>query len=259
MANELECCFIGRGPLSLQEQVDFCPTTANPNTNPTFYLGNASVFSVQPEFEEKSIKDFRRAAGNACESKLISSINLNMTVNCFKDDVLELALAGESTSIATSAVTNETHAVNSLSDLVHFNFIADKTTVVVTNVGGGTTYVLGTDYNLITPNNNATGTATGIEIIPTGTIVIGDIEFDYTRIDQTQFSAFTFVNKTFILYFDGFNAEDGSAVYATYWKVKIGAATQIDWIGDDYIQLQFEGEVLFDDCNNEYARVLRAA
>lgn len=258
MATDLECCFIGRGLISFQDQVDFCPTVGTPNTNVTKFVGNASVFQVAPEFEEKVKKDFRKATGNACQTKLISSLNLNMTVDCLKSDILALAQGGIVTDIATAAVTNEIHMVNSTTDIIHTNFIAAKTGFTVTNSGGVTTYVLGTDYTLITPSADADATVTGIVVLDSGSIAAAaNIEFDYTMVDQKSINPYSFVDKEVIIYFDGFNAEDNTSMYVTYWKVKIGSANTIDWIGDDYIQLQFEGEVLFDECTNSYARVLR--
>ncbi|HQK38769.1 MAG TPA: hypothetical protein PLO52_01480 [Flavobacterium alvei] len=248
-----ECCFIGRGLISLQEQSDTIP-----NPNPTRFVGNASVFNVQPQFEEKVKKDFRKATGNACQTKLISSLNLNMTVDCLKSDILALAQGGVVTDIATVAVSNESHLVNDDDDIIHFNFIAAKTGIVVTNSLGTVTYVLGTDYNLITPSADATSTVTGIIILEAGAIAAAQtILIDYTKVAQKSINPYSFVDKEYTLYFDGFNADDNSSMYVTYWRVKLGSATQIDWIGDDYIQLQFEGEMLYDDTQLAYARVLR--
>lgn len=256
--NDVECCFIGRGLISLQEQVDFCPTVGSPNTNPTKFVGNASVFTVAPEFEEKIKKDFRKATGNACETKLISSLNLTMTVDCLKSDILALAQGGEVEDIATGAVTNENHMVNATDDIIHLNFIAAKTGLVVTNVGGSTTYDIDDDYTLITSSDDPDATVTGIQIVDGGAIpAAAAIEVDYTKVDQKSINPYMFVGKLFTVYFDGFNTEDGSSMYVTYWKVKIPSSTNISWIGDDYIQLEFDAEIIFDECNNSYARVLR--
>lgn len=233
------CCQLIRGEVYLRKL-----STATPNPNALLPVGNVTEFSVAHELVEIEQANYQSLGGTACKVSFVDSATLNLTMGCIKSRNLALAILGDGSfeNVVAGTVTGETHRVNAVDELVLFDFIPDLTApVVVTNVGGATTYVEGTDYQL---------TAHGIKILEGTTITLAaDIEVDYEYGANTAINALTQSQSDYEVVLAGINAADGQETPVTFkaFKVKFNPTEELSLIGDDLATISVVGEILRDE------------
>jgi len=246
---DVSCCFKGRGNIYFRKKVAFCPTLLNPNTNPWYPIGNASLFQINTTTTESTVKNYTsKAGGIACSSVEIDQVNLNVTMNCFKKRNILLALLAEGAvdNIPAAAIVNETFVVAEEGEFIPLDFIPTGSTIVVTGTAGTPVYVLGTDYTL---------TGGGILLITVadgGAITVGtDLFIDYSYPLQTHLDIIQSVSEEYEVYLDGFNiAEAGAPPFGVHlYDVRFSPAQNIDFISDEFITLEVTGKVMQDECN----------
>lgn len=243
MACDIKCCFIGNGMVYIQKQVDFCPTILNPNPNPLLPVGNVTELNISFETTEETVPNLTDGSfGNYCSLQRLEQVNLEMVMSCFKTRNIELAMAGQTTNVASGTITDEEHYVQAECEFVPFAHIIDRTQpVVVTNAGGGTTYTEGTDYAL---------KGDGIIILEGTTITLPSvIEVDYEYLEQEEIDLAQVPFSDYLVHISGINAADSSIFSETFYRVKFGPTDVANMISTTFGSLTVTGEVLKDECN----------
>jgi hypothetical protein len=239
MANDI-CCSLFRGKVYLQKEG---------TGNPLLEVGNVTSFEVTHDLTEITQENYQSLGGDNCQLEYVSSVNLNATLGCLKVRNLALALQGQGSyeNIAADSVTGEQHTVNAEGELIDFNRVPDRTgTIVVTDEATGlTTYVAGTDYQVV---------GSGIVILEGTTIPLGsDILVDYDYGANSLITALTSGQGTYKVVFDGVNfGEDGQRpVVFKAFRVRFSPTETLSLIGDEFATLEVTGEILIDSSRTQ--------
>lgn len=202
-------------------------------------VGNCSNVNFSIEQETKTQKNYRGGGGNSASVTNVTAVKLSMELNSFSNDNLALALRGLIETVTAAAVTDE--AITAVHDgLAATEFMIDKEqSVTVTDSGGGTTYVAGTDYEV---------TAAGIKVLSTGTITEAQpLQVDYTKKAGSVLQALVDSGADVSVVLDGINDSSGKAYTVKVYRWKPSPASGLGLISDDFSSFSIEGEVLADE------------
>lgn len=200
-------------------------------------VGNCSALSFGVTEESKELKDFTQPGGGTYnEVKRITAVEAQMTMHDLSPQNLARAIYGTTSATVTGAVTDELHADVNPGDFIPTDFLPSAITTVKV---GAVTHVQGTDYE---------ARPGGIYIIPGGAIAaLDDVLITYTKAGADVVQALTSSGKEYQLVFDGLNeARTGKRTRVTAHRVKIGAAQNLGFIGEDYAALEVTGKLLKD-------------
>ena len=230
------CCFIGRGKGYFKEYDGTCLLPTNSGWK---YFGNVKEFSFAPEQTTKEVKDYTSVSGGVdCSQTFTDKITAKLVLTCHKSSNLALAYLGVVNQVAAAISFTDTILTDG-SDFYSFTHIADPSTVLVS---GG--YVAGTDYVVSGSGISIPATST----IPTGTTLT--VTYDY--LDQEEIEYLTEASKEIAIMFDGMNAGDESPSSAFFnvkaYRIRLGAAKNISFVSEDYVDLELEGSLLKSDC-----------
>ena len=156
---------------------------------------------------------------------------IKITDKSFLSDFLAFALMGSKNILtqAATAVTTEVHANVKQGTYVFTDKIGPVTSLVVTPAGGGTAFVLDTDYSV----EDLTGFAPAIYIIPGGGIADGDgLNFAYTPTAYTSVEQVAGATKSEInvaLKFIG-SASYGPRYNFEVWKASVNIDAALEFI-----------------------------
>lgn len=237
MAHSGLCCGLYRGSIYIKD--------LSVQNAPLLPVGNAEA-TINQELAEIEQDNFQSLGGKACKVEYIDSVTLDLVLHCTSPENLALAFMGTRGQRTGSAVVDEAHPVNSIDELIPFLYVprADQP-VVVTNVGGGTTYVEGEDY---------IRTNSGIKIIEGSDIAVdgSNIVVDYTYGNNYYVDAQTVAGKEFLVVLDGVNVGGGSQtpVVLKAWKVKFGPTDSFSLLTAEFASINLSGEILRDDTKN---------
>lgn len=229
------CCGLYRGTFYLKDLSD--PNAA------LLEVGNAEA-EITQEMTDIVQPNYQSLGGSACKVEYPESVNLALTLHCTSPENMALAFLGTSAQLAGATVTNESHNVNAIGELIPFNFVPNLSQpIVVTDAAGTTTYVVNEDYVL---------TKAGIKIIEGSAIEIDGsaILVDYTYGANWKLDAQTVSQKEFYVVLDGVNVGDEGerAVILKAWKVKFSPTESFALIsGTDFASLAVNGEILRDE------------
>ena len=204
-------------------------------------LGNVTQLALQEPNELKErISKKRNSRGASLDAAYIKT---PATMSFSFDEIdwanLELALLGDRTAVSTGSGTMTNVAVVTKDDkwveIGHRNIATAG--LVVTNVAGSTTYVLGTDYEF----NYNLGM---IKVIGAGAIGTGEtvhIDGTYGAISGSKVVAGTntVLQGAFLL--DGKNLADDSPFVVTIPKAIVAPSSPIDFLADDFTSVEFSG------------------
>ena len=204
-------------------------------------VGNVSALSIGVEtstFEHKESCSGVRGI----DLEIVQEINVSMamTIESMTRENLELALYGASSSVAAGSVTNE--VITGYHDLWVPLANIKVSAVVVTNVAGTTTYVLGTDYLL----NLDAGT---IKVLSLGSITASQtLHVDYSFALQSDVQGVTSGTPPIkYVRFEGLNTADtNKPVIIDVYKVSFQPLATLDLITDEITQMEIEAKVLSD-------------
>lgn len=207
-------------------------------------VGNVSTLSIQAEEDEQELPDYTTGGGGNYNSlKRISSVSLSLTMHDYSAENLAVALFGSSSAVTATAVTAESIAAPASvagDPLVRTASVIDTAqTVTVTSDPAGTTYTAGTDYTV---------SAAGITILATGSIAATTaLLVSYTKKAVDVVEALTTAGSEYEVTFDGLNeAQSGTPVVITAYRVKFGPAADLAMIGDEFAALELTADVLKD-------------
>lgn len=205
-------------------------------------VGNVSKLEIAFDEDKKDQPNYRSpGGGNYNTLSRVKAVNVNMTLLELSAENLAVAAFGDTSAVTATAVTDESQ-VAYVGGLVRTAYMIDTSVApVVTDATGVTTYVEGTDYNV------AAGGA-GVVIISGGAIADADaILIDYTKKAGNIVQALTESALEYSLVFDGLNeAESSRPVVIEIYRFKPAPLKTLGVIGDDYANLEIDGESLPD-------------
>lgn len=207
------------------------------------FIGNVSELMLNPQTEK--IEHTESQTGNNSVDKVIErglKVEMSMTIDSSASDNLARMVFGTVTIDAAATITSEAHKAY-LGKMLILNNINVQTFTSLTDAGGGTTYVAGTDYEVI---DLAAGM---IKILNGGAITEGqDVEANYETGESEVVSAFSQPNTEYWLRFNGLNtAENNNPVVIDCFKVRFAPSDDIPMINDeDFAEYKQSGDCLFD-------------
>lgn len=201
-------------------------------------IGNTSKLEFKVNEDKQKLKDYTKPGGGTYASvSRIESVTAEFTVHDLNKTNVARALFGSEAIVAGAAVVDEV-AVGYKGGITKLNH-PNPTAVVVTNAGATTTYVANVDYEV---------KAGGILILDAGAITEAQsLRVDYTFATYSKVEALTSGAKTLELFFEGLNeANDGKPVLIDVYRLQLSPAKALALLGDDFAELEMEGEVLKD-------------
>jgi len=232
-----EQSFIGKG------KVYVGPVSAGALTDAKRDVGNVGELILSIESEEKSLMNYRTAGGG--EANSIDRITgVNGTIKMYDWDIenLGMALFGSTSAVSAGAITNEEHVAYT-GGLVRLSFAPDTAVApVVTNTAGTVTYTA----TGATPDYVVT--KAGIEVLASGSISDGvAIHVDYTKDAGNVANALTTQSTEYALTLVGLNeAQSGKAVIVDLYRVKFSPVENLNFISDEYGELNLTFSVIQD-------------
>lgn len=200
-------------------------------------VGNCSALSFAVSEDTKELKDYTQPGGGTYnEVKRISSVEASMTMHDLSPTNLARATYGTTSSVTSAAVVDEAHTVSGPGEYIPTTFLPSAIGAVKE---GATTLIEGTDYE-VRPS--------GIVVLAGGALTAGNtVLISYTKAGADVVQALVNSGKEYEMVFDGLNeARSGKRVRVTAYRVKIGAASNLGFIGDDYAALEVTGKLLKD-------------
>lgn len=229
--------FSGQGIVSIAERTDL--------GRPKGFidLGNVSQLEFSPKVERVPHKESR--TGNNFTDKVFEKANeveVSMTCDSIATENLKLYLYGSDTTLATATITDE-EIIAYLGKSVALARMNPTTFTSLTNDGGVTTYVEGTDYTI----DLRTGV---LKLSATASFAEGDIlRANYDAGAEDIVAAFTELNSDRYLRFDGLNrASDGKEVVIEAYKVRLDPSEMIPVINEEFGEYALKGMALYDTC-----------
>ncbi len=230
--------YSGQGRVSFAERNQL----GRPDAGFTF-LGDCSKLETKATVERKEHSEHQTGKGgvdNVFETA--QKVELQATFDEIVEAALNLYIYGNTEKIAAATVTAEPAKLY-LGKEVPTQYIPD-TFASLTDVGGTTTYVLGTDYLI---------GETGMIAVPTTGSAITDgqdVELNYLSKDERISTAFTANNRNLYLRFDGLNrASDNKEVIIEIYKARFNPSEMLAMINDDHATYDLNGMALFDKCH----------
>lgn len=203
-------------------------------------VGNASIFEYSFSEEKKELKNYQDPAGGLAASvSKVDKVEGKIDLRNISAENLALALWGSTAALNTTAITGEAHVINGGAFIPTTRMI---NTAVAPVVKKGAT-VIDTDDYVVSP-----GGITIAATITTATVVDGDgITIDYTPKASADVQALIAAAPDVSLFFEGVNTVDGKYALARIYKAKLGVASNISWIGDDFATLSITFTVVKDE------------
>lgn len=215
-------------------------TTGEPNSG-FRAVGNVSALSIgneTSEFEHKESQSGVRAVDLTLVTEI--SVNVNFTMESLISENLALALKGAAADVAMGSVTDE--AVTGYHDLWTALDRISVSSVVVTDTGAITTYVLDTDYEL-------DAAAGAIRALSTGAITDTQaLLVDYSYAAQETVDALTLsANPIRWARFHGLNTVDSdNPVVVDIFRLEVTPLAELALIQDEIAQMAIEATALSD-------------
>lgn len=232
MAHSGLCCGLYRGTFYLRD-------LSSPNA-PLLSVGNAEA-TITQSMTEITTPNYQSLGGNACKVEYPESVGLDLVLHCTSPENLARAFLGETYQKDGGAIVDEEHTVNALYELIAFENVPDKTSIVVTDELS-VAYVVNTDYTV----SNAGILITENSSIPLGSKIL--VSYQYGK--NWKIEAQTVSQKTFEVVLDGVNVgEDGNkAVVLKAWRVRFAPTDSFALIsGSNFASINFGGEILRDE------------
>lgn len=204
-------------------------------------FGNVTKLGIQPASEIKEQKSKKRDSyGQVLETvALQDTAQLSATLETVNRIGLRYAFMGEDAAYtqASGSVTDEA-VVAKLDGWVRLAF-EEVSSVVVTNTGGTTTYVAGTDYDV--------NTRLGMIRAKSGGAITADqaLEVSYSRAAFTGAAIRGNVKPQIRarLLLDGKNLVDDSIGILDVWEVVLSTSSEFDWFSDDWNTVELQGRL----------------
>lgn len=224
-----ELSYIGKGSFSIRVK------GASAGLVP---IGNVSAANVRVTEDKKELLDYQSAGGGQANAlRRIQTVELGMTLRDFTADNIARALFGSASVVA--AATGVTESVTGYHDALTPLGKAGVTNLVVKDVTDTTTYVAGTDYDLL---------RSGLWVYSSGSIGDGDtLHLTYDHPAQNVVEALVNAGLEYEVFLDGLNeAQSGKAVAIRFHRLRFGPVQDWGLIADDYGEIALTGDLLKD-------------
>ncbi len=201
-------------------------------------LGNISAASVKVAEDKKELLDYQSAGGGQANAlRRIQTVELGLTLRDFSGDNIAKALFG-SASVVTAG-TGVTETVTGYEEALVPLGKTGITNLVVKDVTDTTTYVAGTDYDLV---------RSGLWVYAAGAITDGAVlHLTYNHPAQNVVQALVNAGLEYEVFLDGLNeAQSGKAVAINFHRLRFGPVADWGLIGDDYGEIALTGDLLKD-------------
>lgn len=190
-------------------------------------LGNTSAFSFNFAENRQELRDYRDPAGGVdASASRIESVNGSMDARHFTAANLALALWGNTNVLGATPITGEVHKARFGKFVPAARLINTGTPPVVKK--GGTT-VDAADYTV-----SAAGITFVEEPETVGLTDGDDITIDYTPVASNDVQALISSAPNVSIFFDGVNTVNNKRTTGRWYKCKLGVATDLPFIGDDF-------------------------
>ena len=195
---------------------------------PFRYLENVSAFQFSFSEEEKKLLDYASASGGVDATvKRITDVTGSMDLRHFTADNLALALWGTTSALTATPIVGEAGY-----KIVPNMFVPTKrliNTTVAPVVKKGATTILAADYTV------SAGGITISSTITTGTVLSGDaITIDYTPLIGADVQSLMSSAPDVSIHVEGVNEVDGKYTVFKGYKCKLGVASDVGMIGEDF-------------------------
>ena len=232
MSLQTQVSYIGKGEVFIQKR-----GTAGAKMVP---IGNCSALKFGIAEDKKELKDYTRTGGGLLDSvTTIQSVTASMSVSNLSPENLALATRGTTSAVASATVTDEAHADILLGSLIRLAKVPDVTATVTVKKGATVIASAG--------NWEINGAGLWIAAAPADLLANDDITVSYTALAGDVVQALTTSSDEYTLIFSGLNeARSGKPVIVTVHRLKFSPAASLDWIADDFGQLEMSADVLAD-------------
>lgn len=202
-------------------------------------VGNASTLEFSFSEEKKELKDYQDPAGGVAASvSKVDKVEGKMSLRKISPENLALALWGTTSVLNTTPIVGEQHTINAGAFIPTNRLINTSVAPVVKK---GATTVSAADYTV------SKGGITIAATIGTAGVVNGDaITIDYTPVASADVQSLINAAPDVSIFFEGVNAVDGKYNTVRIYKAKLGVASNISMIGDDFATLDISFTVLKD-------------
>lgn len=216
--------FIGTGKISIAAYSSGSSFGARKFVN----VGNASVLEFSFSEEKKELKDYQDpAGGTAATVTKIDKVEGKMDLRQFTAANLALALWGTTAALGTTAIVAESGFKAYAGTVIAPARLINTTVAPVLKKGGTTLNTA--DYVV------SAGGITFASTFVTAGLVDGDaITIDYTPLAGYDVQTLVSTAPLVSIFFDGVNLVDGKVATAKIFKGKLGVASNIGLIGDDF-------------------------
>jgi len=201
-------------------------------------FGNVSAASVSVTEDKKELLDYQSAGGGQANAlRRIQTVELALTMRDFTAANIAKALFGSASVVA--AGTGVTETVTGYHDALTPLGKAGVTNLVVKDATDTTTYVAGTDYDLL---------RSGLWIYSAGDITDGEtLHLTYNHPAQNVVEALVNAGLEYEVFLDGLNeAQSGKAVAIRFHRLRFGPVQSWGLIADDYGEIALTGDLLKD-------------
>lgn len=206
------------------------------------YLGNCKQFTINPQVDRKEHRETSSGLGSIDEIfEDNNRLEVSGTFCNFSPENLDLYLYGKSMTVPAATITAEAQKA-----YLGRNILTDKpigSGLTVTDAGGATTYVAGTDY--LQRKSNI------IYIPNTGSAITDaqDVELNYDSPEHRNTTAFTKLNTNKYFVIDGLNrAGSKQKVRIEIYKTRLDPTAALELINDDFAEYELSGMGLYDNC-----------
>lgn len=232
MSLQTQVSYIGKGEVFIQKR-----GTAGAKMVP---IGNCSALKFGIAEDKKELNDYTRTGGGLLDSvTMIKSVTASMSVSNLSPENLALATRGTTSAVASATVTDEAHADILLGSLIRLAKVPDVTAPVTVKKGATVIASAG--------NWEINGAGLWIAAAPADLLANDDITVSYTALAGDVVQAMTTSNEEYTLIFSGLNeARSGKPVIVTVHRLKFSPAASLDWIADDFGQLEMSADLLAD-------------
>ena len=201
-------------------------------------LGNVSAANIKITEDKKELLDFQSAGGGQANAlRRIQTVELGLSLRDMSSANIAKALFG--TASMVNAGTGVTESVVGYEDALTPLGKAGITNLVVKDVTDTTTYVAGTDYDLV---------RSSLWVYAAGAITGGStLHLTYNHPAQNVIEALVSAGLEYEVFLDGLNeAQSGKAVAITFHRLRFGPVADWGLIADDYAEMALTGDLLKD-------------
>ena len=225
--------FLGYGEIHIKEFGAAAPYTQ---------VGNSTSFNITPEEDTKKVRDGTRPGGGT-RNRVDRLLGFNLSYNFtdFSPANFVRSLRGGLTTLAAGTVTDE-EVVAYEDGYTPLARIA-ATITTVEPVGGGTAYVVDTDYTLENGQLYLPSTTT----IPAPVAGAANCQVTYTSTAQSRVDAAIDSSQQYSIMFVGANeAQNNKRVRVICHKVSGGLLKQMAVLGEEFGVGDVDGSLLAD-------------